>query len=398
MVTYQRTKPHVNIGTIGHVDHGKTTLSAAITQVLAQKNLAKALKFEEIDKAPEEKERGITISVSHLEYETEKRHYAHIDCPGHKDYIKNMITGAAQMDGAILVVAATDGPMPQTREHILLARQVNVPAVVVFLNKVDAVDDPELLDLVEMEIRELLTKYKFPGDEIPIIRGSALKALEDANAGKKDTEWIKKIEELISTVDSYIPNPTRDLDKPFLMPIEDVFSIKGRGTVVTGRVERGKVKVGDNLEIVGIKDTQATTVTGVEMFNKSMDEGQAGDNIGVLLRGIEKHQVERGQVLAIPKTTTPHTEFEAEVYILTKEEGGRHTPFFNGYKPQFYVRTTDVTGEVTLPKGVEMVMPGDNAKMTVKLIVPVAVEEGLRFAIREGGKTVGAGVITKIIK
>ncbi len=398
MATYQRTKPHVNIGTIGHVDHGKTTLSAAITQVLAQKNLAKALKFEEIDKAPEEKERGITISVSHLEYETDKRHYAHIDCPGHKDYIKNMITGAAQMDGAILVVAATDGPMPQTREHILLARQVNVPAIVVFLNKVDAVDDPELLDLVEMEIRELLTKYKFPGDEIPIIRGSALKALEDVNAGKKDTEWVKKIEELISTIDSYVPNPTRDLDKPFLMPIEDVFSIKGRGTVVTGRVERGKVKVSDTLEIVGIKDTQTTTVTGVEMFNKSMDEGQAGDNIGVLLRGIEKNQVERGQVLAVPKTTTPHTEFEAEVYILTKEEGGRHTPFFNGYKPQFYIRTTDVTGEVTLPKGVEMVMPGDNAKMNVKLIVPVAAEEGLRFAIREGGKTVGAGVITKIIK
>jgi len=391
MATFKRTKPHINIGTIGHVDHGKTTLSAAITQVLAKKGQAQAMKFEDIDKAPEEKARGITISITHLEYETEKRHYAHIDCPGHKDYIKNMITGAAQMDGAILVVSAPDGPMPQTREHVLLARQVNVPAIVVFLNKVDAVDDPELLDLVEMEVRELLKKYQFPGDDIPIIRGSALKALE---GDPKEEENILK---LMKAIDDYIPTPKRPLDKPFLLPIEDVFSIKGRGTVVTGRIERGVVKVGDTIEIVGIKNTQATTVTGVEMFRKSLDEGQAGDNVGVLLRGVEKDQVQRGQVLAKPKSTTPHKEFEAEVYILTKEEGGRHTPFFTGYKPQFYIRTTDVTGEVTLPKGVEMVMPGDSAKMNAKLIVPVAIEQGLRFAIREGGKTVGAGVITNVV-
>jgi elongation factor Tu len=392
MATFKRTKPHINIGTIGHVDHGKTTLSAAITQVLSKKGQAEALKFEDIDKAPEEKERGITISITHLEYETDKRHYAHIDCPGHKDYIKNMITGAAQMDGAVLVVAATDGPMPQTREHILLARQVNVPAMVVFINKVDAVQDKELLDLVEMEIRELLKKYKFPGDEIPIIRGSALKALEG------DAEAQKSIEELLKAVDDYVPTPKRPIDKPFLMPVEDVFSIKGRGTVVTGRISRGEVKVGDTIEIVGLKDTQKTTVTGVEMFRKQLESGQAGDNVGILLRGIEKNQVQRGQVLAKPGTTTPHTEFEAEVYILTKEEGGRHTPFFTGYKPQFYIRTTDVTGEVQLPKGVEMVMPGDNAKMSAKLIVPVAIEKGLRFAIREGGKTVGAGVISEVKK
>ena len=398
MATFKRTKPHVNVGTIGHVDHGKTTLTAAITTVLAKKGLAEhAYKFDEIDKAPEEKERGITISVTHIEYETEKRHYAHIDCPGHKDYVKNMITGAAQMDGAILVVAGTDGPMPQTREHILLARQVNVPALVVFLNKVDAVDDKELLDLVEMEIRELLNKYKFPGDKITIVRGSALKALE-CGCGKKDCQWCGKILELMEAVDKDIPTPTRELDKPFLMPIEDVFSIKGRGTVATGRITRGKVKVGDKIEMVGLKDTKETVVTGVEMFKKSLESGQAGDNVGILLRGVEKDQVERGQVLAKPGTATPHTEFEAEVYILTKEEGGRHTPFFTGYKPQFFIRTTDVTGEANLPKGVEMVMPGDNAKMNVKLIVPVAMEKGLRFAIREGGKTVGAGVISKILK
>jgi len=398
MATYKRTKPHVNIGTIGHVDHGKTTLSSAITKVLAgAKTGTQFIPFDQIDKAPEEKERGLTISITHIEYETAKRHYAHIDCPGHKDYVKNMITGAAQMDGAILVVAATDGPMPQTREHILLARQVNVPAVVVFLNKIDAVDDKELSDLVEMEIRELLTKYKFPGDKIPIIKGSALKALE-CGCGKRDCQWCGPILELMDQVDSYIPTPTRVLDKPFLMPVEDVFSIKGRGTVVTGRIERGEVKVGDQIEIVGIKNTQKTTVTGVEMFRKSLDKGQAGDNVGVLLRGVEKDQVQRGQVLAKQGTSTPHTEFEAEVYILTKEEGGRHTPFFTGYKPQFYIRTTDVTGEVQLPKGVEMVMPGDNAKMNVKLIVPVAIEKSLRFAIREGGKTVGAGVISEIKK
>ena len=390
-VKFNRNKPHLNIGTIGHVDHGKTTLTSAITHVLAKKGLAKALKYEEIDNAPEEKARGVTINIHHSEYETVKRHYAHIDAPGHADYIKNMITGAAQMDGAILVVSAPDGPMPQTREHILLAAQVNVPAIVVFMNKCDMVADKELLDLVEMEVRELLTKYKFPGDKVPVIRGSALKALQG------DPEAEKAIQELMDTVDSYVPDPVRDLDKPFLMPIEDVFSIKGRGTVVTGRVERGRVKVNETLEIVGIKPTQTTVVTGVEMFRKLLDEGLAGDNIGVLLRGIEKDQVERGQVLTAPGKVKPHTEFEAEIYILVKEEGGRHTPFFTGYRPQFYIRTTDVTGEVTLPTGVEMVMPGDSTKMTAKLIAPVALEEGLRFAIREGGHTVGAGVITKII-
>jgi len=392
MATYQRTKPHVNVGTIGHVDHGKTTLSAAITQYLAKKNMAQAMKFEDIDKSPEERERGITISITHLEYETEKRHYAHIDCPGHKDYIKNMITGAAQMDGAILVVAATDGPMPQTREHILLARQVNVPALVVFLNKCDAVDDKEMIDLVEEEIRELLTKYEFPGKDIPIIRGSALKALEG------DAEAQKPIEALLKALDESIPEPKRPLDQPFLMAVEDVFSIKGRGTVATGRIDRGKIKVGEEVEIVGLKAPKKSTVTGVEMFRKQLDEGLAGDNVGILLRGIEKDDIERGQVLCKPGSVTAHTEFEAEVYILSKEEGGRHTPFFTGYKPQVYIRTTDVTGDVTLEKGVEMVMPGDNAKMTVKLIQPVALEEGLRFAIREGGLTVGAGAITKIIK
>ncbi|MBN1262976.1 MAG: elongation factor Tu [Candidatus Pacebacteria bacterium] len=396
---FKRTKPHVNVGTIGHVDHGKTTLTSAITKVLnASGQTDKYYAFDEIDNAPEEKERGVTISISHIEYETEKRHYAHIDCPGHKDYIKNMITGAAQMDGAILVVAADDGPMPQTREHILLARQVNVPAMVVFLNKVDAVDDKELVDLVEVEVRELLNKYKFPGNEVPVVRGSALKALE-CGCGKKDCEWCGSILELMEKVDSYIPTPARDVDKPFLMPIEDVFSIKGRGTVVTGRVTRGKVKLNEEVEIVGLAAaTKKTVVTGVEMFNKLLDEGQAGDNIGVLLRGVEKTEVERGQVLAKPGSTTPHTEFEGEVYISTKEEGGRHKPFFSGYKPQFYIGTTDVTGEVTLSKGVEMVMPGDNAKMTVKLIVPVALEEGQQFAIREGGITIGAGVVSKIIK
>jgi elongation factor Tu len=388
---FVRNKPHVNIGTIGHVDHGKTTLTSAITHVLAKAGLAKALKYEEIDSAPEEKARGVTINIHHSEYETAKRHYAHIDAPGHADYIKNMITGAAQMDGAILVVSAPDGPMPQTREHILLAKQVNVPAIVVFMNKCDMVEDKELLDLVEMEVRELLTKYKFPGDKIPVIRGSALKALQG------DAEAEKTIMKLMDTIDEYVPDPVRALDKPFLMPIEDVFSIKGRGTVVTGRVERGKVKINDTIEIVGIRPTQSTVVTGVEMFRKLLDEGLAGDNIGVLLRGIEKDQVERGQVLAAPGSVKPHTEFEAEVYILAKEEGGRHTPFFTGYRPQFYIKTTDITAEVTLPKGVEMVMPGDSTKMTVKLIVPVALEEGLRFAIREGGHTVGAGVVTKII-
>ena len=391
MATFVRNKPHVNIGTIGHVDHGKTTLTSAITVVLAKKGLAVAKKYEDIDSAPEEKARGVTINLSHQEYETAKRHYAHIDAPGHADYIKNMITGAAQMDGAILVVSAPDGPMPQTREHILLAKQVNVPAVVVFMNKCDMVEDAELLDLVEMEVRELLTKYGFPGNDVPIIRGSALKAIEG------DAKAQEAIEQLMQAVDDYIPDPVRDLEKPFLMPVEDVFSIKGRGTVVTGRIERGIVKVNDTIEIVGIKPTQSTVVTGVEMFRKQLDQGQAGDNVGVLLRGIEKDQVERGQVLAKPKSITPHTEFEAEVYILTKEEGGRHTSFFSGYRPQFYIRTTDVTGEVTLPEGVEMVMPGDNAKMKVKLIAPVALEEGLRFAIREGGRTVGAGAVTKII-
>ena len=386
-----RNKPHLNIGTIGHVDHGKTTLTAAITTVLAKKGMAQAKKYEDIDNAPEERARGVTINISHNEYETEKRHYAHIDAPGHADYIKNMITGAAQMDGAILVVSAPDGPMPQTREHILLAYQVGVPAIVVFMNKTDMVSDPELLDLVEMEVRELLTKYHYPGDKVPIVRGSALKAIEG------DPEAVKSIEELMDKVDEYIPTPTRETDKPLLMPIEDVFSIKGRGTVVTGRIERGMVKVNETVEIVGIKPTKSTVVTGVEMFKKLLDEGQAGDNVGLLLRGIEKNDVERGQVIAKPGSITPHTEFEAEVYILTKEEGGRHTPFFTGYRPQFYVRTTDVTGSVTLPSGVEMVMPGDNTKMTVKLIVPVAMEDGMRFAIREGGRTVGAGVVTKVI-
>lgn len=392
---FVRNKPHVNIGTIGHVDHGKTTLTAAITTTLAAKMpsaINKAMKYADIDNAPEEAARGVTINISHIEYETEKRHYAHIDAPGHADYIKNMITGAAQMDGAILVVAATDGPMPQTREHILLAKQVNVPQIVVALNKVDMVDDTELLDLVEMEVRELLTKYGFNGDETPIIRVSALKALEG------DSAYQDKIMELMKTVDDYIPEPVRDLDKPFLMPIEDVFSIKGRGTVVTGRITTGIVKVGDEIEIVGLRPAQKTTVTGVEMFRKMLDQGQAGDNVGVLLRGTGKDDVERGQVLAKTGTATPHTEFEAEVYILTKEEGGRHKPFFTGYRPQFYIRTTDVTGEITLPEGVEMVMPGDNAKMKAKLIVPVALNEGLRFAIREGGHTIGAGAITKVIK
>ena len=388
---FQRNKTHVNIGTIGHVDHGKTTLTAAITQVLAKKGWAEAKKYEDIDNAPEERARGVTINIHHGEYETEKRHYAHIDAPGHADYVKNMITGAAQMDGAILVVSAPDGPMPQTREHILLAKQVNVPAIVVFLNKVDMVQDAELLDLVEMEVRELLTKYGYPGDKVPIVRGSALKALQG------DEEAQKGVMELMNKIDEYVPTPVRDLDKPFLMPVEDVFSIKGRGTVVTGRVERGRVKVNDTIEIVGIKATQSTVVTGVEMFRKILDEGQAGDNVGVLLRGVEKDQVERGQVLSKPGSIKPHTEFETEIYVLAKEEGGRHTPFFTGYRPQFYIRTTDVTGEVTLPKGVEMVMPGDTVKATVKLIVPVALEEGLRFAIREGGHTVGAGVITKIV-
>ncbi|MBQ6438359.1 elongation factor Tu [bacterium] len=392
---YERTKTHVNIGTIGHVDHGKTTLSAAITTTLAKRvpselNVAKG--YLDIDNAPEEAKRGVTINISHLEYETEKRHYAHIDAPGHADYIKNMITGAAQMDGAILVVAATDGPMPQTREHILLAKQVNVPKIIVALNKADMVDDPELLDLVEMEVRDLLTKYGYDGDNTPVIRVSALKALEG------DEKWQDAIMELMNTVDSYIPDPVRDLDKPFLMPIEDVFSISGRGTVVTGRIESGKVHVGDEVEIVGLRDLQKSTVTGVEMFRKQLDEGQAGDNVGVLLRGIEKDAVERGQVLAKPGTVTAHTEFEAEVYILTKEEGGRHKPFANGYRPQFYIRTTDVTGEIKLAEGMEMIMPGDNAKISVKLIAPVAMNEGLRFAIREGGHTVGAGAISKIIK
>ena len=387
---FERNKPHCNIGTIGHVDHGKTSLTAAITKVLAEKGQAKATKYDEIDGAPEERERGITISTAHVEYETDKRHYAHVDCPGHADYVKNMITGAAQMDGAILVVSAADGPMPQTREHILLARQVGVPAIVVFLNKVDQVDDEELLDLVEMEVRELLSAYEFPGDEIPVIRGSALQVLEGVDN--------KCINELMDAVDSYIPQPQRDTDKPFLMPIEDVFSISGRGTVVTGRIEKGIVNVGDEIEIVGIKATEKTTCTGVEMFRKLLDSGQAGDNVGILLRGTKREDVVRGQVLAKPCTITPHTEFEAEIYVLTKEEGGRHTPFFKNYRPQFYFRTTDVTGEVELPAGKEMVMPGDNTKIIVKMISPVAMDEGLRFAIREGGRTVGAGVVSKIIK
>jgi elongation factor Tu len=389
---FQRTKPHLNIGTIGHVDHGKTTLTSAIHYILSKKGQAQFLKYEDIDKAPEERARGVTINLHHSEYETDKRHYAHIDAPGHADYIKNMITGAAQMDGAILVVSAPDGPMPQTREHILLARQVNVPAIVVFLNKTDMVHDKEILDLVEMEVRDLLTKYKFPGDKIPVIRGSALKALAD------DQEAVKSIEELITKVDEYVPEPVRPVDKPFLMPIEDVFTISGRGTVVTGRVERGICKVNDEVEIVGIKETKKTIVTGVEMFRKTLDEARAGDNVGLLLRGVEKDDVLRGQVIAKPGSITPHTEFEAEIYVLTKEEGGRHTPFFKGYRPQFYIKTTDITGEVQLPAGVEMVMPGDNIKITAKLIYPVAMEEGLKFAIREGGHTVGAGVVTKIIK
>ena len=389
---FERTKTHVNVGTIGHVDHGKTTLTAAITNVLAKHFGGEAKAFDQIDNAPEEKARGITINTSHVEYDTENRHYAHVDCPGHADYVKNMITGAAQMDGAILVVAATDGPMPQTREHILLARQVGVPYIIVFLNKCDMVDDEELLDLVEMEVRELLSEYKFPGDDTPIIRGSALKALEG------DPKWEEKIIELAKTLDSYIPDPVRELDKPFLLPIEDVFSISGRGTVVTGRVERGVVKVNDELEIVGIKETQKTTCTGVEMFRKILDEGRAGENIGVLLRGTKRDEVERGQVLAKPGTITPHTKFESEVYVLSKDEGGRHTPFFKGYRPQFYFRTTDITGTIELPEGVEMVMPGDNIHMNVTLIHPVAMNEQLRFAIREGGHTVGAGVVAKIIE
>ncbi len=393
---FLRNKPHLNVGTIGHVDHGKTTLTAAITKVLAKKNFAKFMAYDQIDKAPEERERGITIAIAHVEYETEKRHYAHVDCPGHADYIKNMITGAAQMDGAILVVSAPDGPMPQTREHILLGRQVGVPAMVVFLNKVDMVakEDAELLDLVELELRELLTKYKYPGDTTPIIRGSALKALE-GDAGELGEPSIAK---LMDALDTFIPEPKREIDKPFLMPVEDVFTISGRGTVVTGRVERGIIKVGDEIEIVGFRDTQKSTITGVEMFLKLLDEGRAGDNIGALLRGTKKEDVERGQVLAIPGTVTPHKKFRGEIYILKKEEGGRHTPFFKGYRPQFYFRTTDVTGLVQLPEGVEMVMPGDNVNLEVELITPIAAEEGLRFAIREGGKTVGAGVITKIVE
>ena len=392
---YVRTKPHVNIGTIGHIDHGKTALTAAITKGAAMKNEGSFISYDEIDKAPEEKARGITISTAHVEYETEKRHYAHVDCPGHADYIKNMITGAAQMDGAILVVAATDGPMPQTREHILLARQVGVPAIVVFLNKCDLVDDPELLDLVEMEVRELLTSYDYPGDDTPIIRGSALLALQAENL---DDPNVKPIFELLDAVDNFIPEPKRELDKPFLMPIEDVFSISGRGTVVTGRVELGTIKVGDVVEIVGIKPTQQTTCTGVEMFKKQLDQGEAGDNIGVLLRGTKRDEVERGQVLAAPKSITPHKKFESQVYVLSKEEGGRHTPFFTGYRPQFYFRTTDITGVIELEQGVEMVMPGDNSKFIVELIAPIAMQEGLRFAIREGGHTVGSGVVTKIIE
>jgi elongation factor Tu len=392
---FERKKPHVNVGTIGHIDHGKTTLTAAITKHLAKKGLASFIPFDQIDKAPEEKERGITIALAHVEYETDKRHYAHVDCPGHADYIKNMITGAAQMDGAILVVGADDGPMPQTREHILLARQVGVPYIVVFLNKVDLVDDPELIELVELELRELLSKYDFPGDDIPIIRGSALKALEsdDFNAPE-----VKPIFELMDALDSYIPEPVRDVDKPFLMPIEDVFTISGRGTVVTGRCERGQIKVGDEVEIVGFAPTQKTVCTGVEMFRKTLDYGQAGDNVGLLLRGIKKDEVERGQVVAKPGSITPHTKFKAEVYVLTKEEGGRHTPFFTGYRPQFYLRTTDVTGVAKLPEGVEMVMPGDNVSMEVTLITPVALEKELRFAIREGGRTVGAGVVSEILE
>ena len=392
---FTRTKPHMNIGTVGHIDHGKTTLTAAITKVAAMKQGGKFIAYDEIDKAPEEKERGITISTAHVEYETDNRHYAHVDCPGHADYIKNMITGAAQMDGAIIVVAATDGPMPQTREHILLARQVGVPHLVVFMNKCDLVDDPELLELVEMEVRELLSSYGYPGDEIPVVRGSALKALESDSADSPDAQCVL---ELLAACDSYFPDPVRETDKPFLMPIEDVFSISGRGTVVTGRVERGIIKVGEEVEIVGIRPTVKTTCTGVEMFRKLLDQGQAGDNIGALLRGTKRDEVERGQVLAAPKSITPHKKFKAEVYVLSKEEGGRHTPFFTGYRPQFYVRTTDITGIIALEEGVEMVMPGDNATFNVELIHPIAMEKGLRFAIREGGRTVGAGVVTEIVE
>lgn len=390
---FERTKPHVNIGTIGHVDHGKTTLTAAITTVLAQQGKAKAMAYDSIDAAPEEKERGITINTAHVEYETENRHYAHVDCPGHADYVKNMITGAAQMDGAILVVSAADGPMPQTREHILLSRQVGVPYIVVFLNKCDMVDDEELLELVEMEVRDLLSEYDFPGDEVPVIKGSALKALEG------DAQWEEKIVELMNAVDEYIPTPQREVDKPFMMPVEDVFSITGRGTVATGRVERGTLKVGDPVEIIGLSDEpKSTTVTGVEMFRKLLDQAEAGDNIGALLRGVSRDEVERGQVLAKPGSITPHTKFKAQVYVLTKEEGGRHTPFFSNYRPQFYFRTTDVTGIITLPEGVEMVMPGDNVEMTVELIAPIAIEEGTKFSIREGGRTVGAGSVSEIIE
>jgi len=394
---FERTKPHVNVGTIGHVDHGKTTLTSAITKVLATKHLASYMAFDQIDKAPEEKERGLTIAIAHVEYETVKRHYAHIDCPGHADYIKNMITGAAQMDGTILVVSAADGPMPQTREHVLLAKQVRVPYIVVFLNKVDMVEDPELLDLVELEVRELLSGYDFPGEATPVIRGSALKALE-CGCGKVECQWCKAIWQLMDAVDTYIPEPVRDIDKPFLLPIEDVFSISGRGTVVTGRAERGVIKVGDEVEVVGIRPTLKTVCTGVEMFRKTLDQGQAGDNIGVLLRGVKREEVERGQVVSKPGSITPHRKFKAEAYILTKEEGGRHTPFFNGYRPQFYFRTTDVTGVAVLPEGVEMVMPGDNVALTVELITPIAMEKELRFAIREGGRTVGAGVISDVLE
>ncbi|MGK7312898.1 MAG: elongation factor Tu [Candidatus Longimicrobiales bacterium M2_2A_002] len=390
---FERTKPHVNVGTIGHVDHGKTTLTAAITEVQAERGLAEYVSFDNIDKAPEERERGITIATAHVEYQTENRHYAHVDCPGHADYVKNMITGAAQMDGAILVVSAADGPMPQTREHILLARQVNVPYIVVYLNKTDMVDDEELIELVELEVRELLSEYDFPGDDLPVIKGSALKALEEPTS-----EWADSITELLEAVDSYIPEPERDTEKPFLMPVEDVFSITGRGTVATGRIERGKVEVGEEVEMVGLGAEKKTVVTGVEMFRKLLDEGVAGDNVGLLLRGVGKEEIERGMVLAKPGSITPHTKFKAEVYVLTKEEGGRHTPFFNGYRPQFYFRTTDVTGEAQLPEGVEMVMPGDNVQMEVELISPIAMEKELRFAIREGGRTVGAGVVTEIVE
>jgi len=392
---FERTKPHVNVGTIGHVDHGKTTLTAAITSIQAAKGLAQQVAFDQIDKAPEEKARGITIATAHVEYESPKRHYAHVDCPGHADYVKNMITGAAQMDGAILVVSAADGPMPQTREHILLARQVNVPYVLVFMNKVDMVDDPELLELVELEIRELLSAYNFPGDDTPIIKGSALKALESKDP---NSEYGQKIGELMDALDSYIPEPKREIDKPFLMPVEDVFSITGRGTVATGRIERGIVKVQEEVALIGFNSDKKTVVTGVEMFRKLLDEGRAGDNVGLLLRGVDKNDIERGMVLAKPGSITPHTKFQAEVYVLTKEEGGRHTPFFKGYRPQFYFRTTDVTGSVELPEGMEMVMPGDNVQMTIELITPIAMDEGLRFAIREGGRTVGAGVVAKILK